>query len=494
MVLTNSAQLDPALERSFRGHKGTVECATFNPSMKQIASGGVDRLVMLWSFKPNLRAVKLSGHKDAVLGVDFASSGRLLASCSKDFTIKLWQPNIMTKSQSLKAHLAPVRSIQFSGDDRFLISASDDKSCKIWDVAGYRFKATLRGHKHWVRSAVFSPDGLLAASASDDKTVKLWDLNNQAIINTFYDHSETVNCVRFHPDGTLIASCSVDGSVKMWDVRSSKLLQHYDAHDCEVTHIDFHPSGAFLVSSSNDSSLRVWNLTMGNQMYTIRGHERPTTCVSFNPKGDYFASTSKDALVLIWKANFDRLLEDVPDAGRNLKTEEMQSAKPSPSPRAMISPPAKSPQTNSSRSIKENFSSPRNSKAVKKTWRRRPSRSRSPVMQVTPSTQQRQTGQEVLLEKSQVPSELSATLQNMVEQMNLVTQTLGMFEERLSHTEVVMKRIEERLTAIEAASCTESSPVKKAFVKFPNVSKSHESPQAGVTLPSVTRLLQGDEF
>ena len=56
-------ELDPKLERSFRGHKGAVHSVSFHPSGQQLASGSSDKIVMVWNFKPQLRAFKFVGHK-----------------------------------------------------------------------------------------------------------------------------------------------------------------------------------------------------------------------------------------------------------------------------------------------------------------------------------------------------------------------------------------------------------------------------------------------
>lgn len=54
---------DPVLERSFRGHKDAVTSVVFNPNMKQLISGGLDKTIMIWNFKPQLRAYRFAGHK-----------------------------------------------------------------------------------------------------------------------------------------------------------------------------------------------------------------------------------------------------------------------------------------------------------------------------------------------------------------------------------------------------------------------------------------------
>jgi centriolar protein POC1 len=66
---------DPTLERSFRGHKDAVTAVAFNPNMKQLLSASLDMTLMLWNFKPTLRAYRFTGHKAAVHCVAFSPSG-----------------------------------------------------------------------------------------------------------------------------------------------------------------------------------------------------------------------------------------------------------------------------------------------------------------------------------------------------------------------------------------------------------------------------------
>ncbi|RYH13561.1 hypothetical protein EON65_35345 [archaeon] len=58
--------LDPSLERTFKGHKSYVTSVSFSPTLKQLASGSGDNNVMLWNFKPQLRAFRFVGHKVSI--------------------------------------------------------------------------------------------------------------------------------------------------------------------------------------------------------------------------------------------------------------------------------------------------------------------------------------------------------------------------------------------------------------------------------------------
>ncbi|NXL83228.1 POC1A protein, partial [Alectura lathami] len=220
------------------------------------------------------------------------------------------------ESTVFKAHTATVRSVHFSSDGQSLVTASDDKTVKVWTVHRQKFLFSLSQHINWVRCARFSPDGRLIVSASDDKTVKLWDKTSRECIHSFCEHGGFVNHVDFHPSGTCIAAAGTDNTVKVWDVRMNRLLQHYQGN-AVVNSLSFHPSGNYLVTASNDSTLKILDLLEGRLLYTLHGHQGPATCVAFSRAGDYFASGGSDEQVMVWRTNFDAA-----DYGEVLKTQK----------------------------------------------------------------------------------------------------------------------------------------------------------------------------
>ncbi|KAJ3152331.1 POC1 centriolar protein A [Geranomyces michiganensis] len=317
--------LDPTLERSFRGHKDVVTALAFKPSMTQLASGSIDHSVMVWNFKPQLRAFRFVGHKGPVTCVDFSPSGALLASSSRDKTVRLWTPNVKGDVTVFKAHTSAVRCVQFSHDGGSLLTTSDDKTIKLWSTYRTKFQHTFSGHLNWVRTAKWSPDSRMLVSGSDDKTVKLWDVGSQSCIKTYWDHIGMVSSVAFHPGGTVVASASMDRSIKLFDIRTHRLIQHYgDAHGTSqrepgsaagVHSIAFGgPGGEWLISTGWDGVVKIWDVKEGHLFYTLHGHKNgPTTAATFSPRGDYFATGGSDSQVMVWKSNFDdvtRMIEE----------------------------------------------------------------------------------------------------------------------------------------------------------------------------------------
>jgi len=73
-----------------RGHSGSVECATFSPDGRIIATGGDDQSVRLWDPVIGQQFGILRAHKATVDQIAFSPNGRTLATASFDGDVRLW--------------------------------------------------------------------------------------------------------------------------------------------------------------------------------------------------------------------------------------------------------------------------------------------------------------------------------------------------------------------------------------------------------------------
>ncbi|NWZ77324.1 POC1B protein, partial [Poecile atricapillus] len=401
----------------------------------------VDRFLILWKLETQCRAYKFGGHAEAVTSVEFSPDGQVLASASHDHNIRLWIPCIHGESSVLRGHTASVRSVSFSRDGCSLVSASNDKLVKIWSVCYQRPLFTLFQHTGWVRCAKFSPDGRIIASCGEDKSINIWDARNKICVSSFSDYEEFATFVDFNPSGTCIASAGSSSSVKLWDIRMNKLLQHFKVHRAGVNCISFHPSGNYLITASTDGTLKILDLLGERLIYTLHGHKGAVLCVAFSKGGEKFASGGVDSQVLLWKTNFDTLdyeevlkhnfrrthIDDPPHLldiyprsshfhGKKLKSVEVSVINSESSNYVSVL----KDMDNS-----EELLSPSPSTLSRSSKRKAENESRSDVHSVG-------------LHRS-ISSSLDSALDDIVGQLNMLTLTVSVLEQRLAFTEDKLK-------------------------------------------------------
>ncbi|XP_029947488.1 POC1 centriolar protein homolog A-like [Salarias fasciatus] len=431
-----SALSDPTLERHFKGHRDTVTSVDFSCNMKQIATGSLDTCVMIWNMKPQMRAYRFDGHKDAVTSVQFSPSGHLVASASRDKTVRLWVPTMKADSSAFRAHTATVRSVNFSGDGQTLVTASDDKTVKVWTVHRQKFLFSLSQHINWVRCAKFSPDDRLIVSSSDDKTIKLWDKNSRECIHSFHDHTGYSNQVDFHPSGTCIAAACTDHSVKVWDIRSHKMLQHYQGKE-----------GTFMVVQAV-SPLSILSICASFLPF-YPSPTGPVTGVAFSRSGEHFSSVGADEQVMVWKSNFD-----VFESENGARTAPSSQGRPGGSSRARSAlNTAPSVLQSQSPEPAEHLARPEHQTAAhthnnsrSRATHSHASRKPSSGSSSTSRTQTRGLQQPPHGEGTQSPPPdagvspgLASTLEHIIGQLDILTQTVSILEQRLTLTEDKLK-------------------------------------------------------
>ena len=73
----------------FTGHTGQVFCAAFSPDGRLLASGGVDRMVRIWSTEDAKEIAAYAGHTGSVLAMAFAERQRFYSSGQRG-TLRRW--------------------------------------------------------------------------------------------------------------------------------------------------------------------------------------------------------------------------------------------------------------------------------------------------------------------------------------------------------------------------------------------------------------------
>jgi WD40 repeat protein len=80
--------------RTFEGHAGEVTTACWNPDATQVATGSIDKTIMVWDVATGKPLRTLGGHEERLTSLSWSGNGKWLASASTDGTARVWDPRM----------------------------------------------------------------------------------------------------------------------------------------------------------------------------------------------------------------------------------------------------------------------------------------------------------------------------------------------------------------------------------------------------------------
>lgn len=254
--------------------------------------------------------------------------------------------------------------------------------------------------------------------------------------------------------------------------------------------------------------LQVWDLREGQLFYTLHGHEGATHGVCFSPAGDFFASGGADEQVLVWRTNFDRVMSDyvlsyvqpnprlattyptaevIGDAARPVSALPAKGGQKGLEGGGGAGPPAgrtRSPPRQPQPSAKCIRIGPQHNVSCS-PGKVRPAaadavvdhvdtmKAHWPLDRIHQQVDVQQAAAEQHLDSddtgleevfipppmnlADLPPALSATLQHIVGQLDVLTQTMGLLEERLTISEDKMHRMDQGLQLLRTGQTFDQS-------------------------------------
>ena len=306
----------------FTGHEGAVYSASFSPDGKLIASGGYDKLVMIWDpekvkpveitsrleklAEPPINYQRLAAHAGPVRSVAFSPNGQLVASGSEDNAIRLWEVTTGESTKVLRGHGSAVRSSIFSPNGEWIASGGQDGRVRLWNIQGYQevrvlHSTAFRGHADAILSARYSKDGKQIVTASRDRTAMLWDATTGQRVRPFEEgHEYLATSAAFFPDRRRLATGAGDNSVRIWDITEGTQLKVLTPTG-RIGAVAISPGGDFVVTGSPGTDVRVWNADSGEMIAALAGHAAEVSALAVSPEGDLIASGDERGRVRLWR-------------------------------------------------------------------------------------------------------------------------------------------------------------------------------------------------
>ncbi|KAG9067027.1 hypothetical protein KI688_012939 [Linnemannia hyalina] len=262
------------LDFVFPEHLHNTCCAAFSPDGLQIAIGGRENEVTLWSVESRAAFFVLSGHKSGVGSVAFSPCGRWLASGGLDKTVRLWDTRSGAAVHVLIGHKGSVQSVAFSPDGRWIASVCWKGIVQLWEAGTGELKAdkAIDIGLHRTNAIAYKPGCLQVASCHGDGTIRLWDDDQQLQDFRYIVRQDTYSYkFAFSSCGQWVATAHRT-SVRLWRLPSPDQDQEavpLQDHDCvtiikgftgAVNDVVWRPNKLEFVTASDEGSIRAWRV------------------------------------------------------------------------------------------------------------------------------------------------------------------------------------------------------------------------------------------
>lgn len=296
---------------ALEGHDGPVLTTRFNASGSGLATGGMDKQILLWlipkSVDQECNYGVLKGHKGAVTKVQFQES--VLVSASADSTLGVWDCETGNRLRKCSAHQLVVNDVAMR-DEHSFVSVGDDGHSYVWDIRD----------KHPVGS-VKTEYPLLACAlnsrltsfflAGIDPTVSAYDFRKLASSSwSVKGQVDSVSSLSLNHDDSVLVSRSLKGIIKTFNAKDfvPQVMARgnpfmYDGapsgKENYLIRACFNANSTLILSGSEDKTVTVWNYSSRKMQAKLDGHTGTVIDVDHHPHLPVVASSSTDGTVIV---------------------------------------------------------------------------------------------------------------------------------------------------------------------------------------------------
>ena len=250
--------------------------------------------------------ILLRAHQAPVTSLTFSHNGQYMASGSVDKTVIVWQIATQTIKYKL-THLAKVNALAFSPDDMILATTGDDKTVRLWSMHSGEVEHILRQDSAGI-SLSFHPNKDLLLSA-DKYSLWLWNIRTQQLIRHIELSGQKINDVKFNPQpkNTYDFAYASHQQIVLANLDSDKT--HVIKEKGMVHAIDFEPTGKYLAWGTVHQRLNQqyfprfydWKSQKINKDISLNNEwadASDTNAVAFSHDGKYFAMSAYGEVII----------------------------------------------------------------------------------------------------------------------------------------------------------------------------------------------------
>jgi cell division cycle 20-like protein 1 (cofactor of APC complex) len=209
------------LVRSMGGHLGRVSVSSWNNSL--VSTGSRDRTILQHDVRAQEDfSQKLLGHKQEVCGLKWSFDGQQLASGGNDNKLFIWTAQSDTYLSKFSDHQAAVKAIAWSPHQRGLLASGGgtaDRTIKFWNTLTLECIKSLDTGSQ-VCNLMFSRNvnEIVSTHGYSLNQIIVWRYPQMAKVATLTGHTYRVLYLSMSPDGESIVTGAGDETLRFWNV------------------------------------------------------------------------------------------------------------------------------------------------------------------------------------------------------------------------------------------------------------------------------------
>ncbi|KAK9843929.1 hypothetical protein WJX84_008712 [Apatococcus fuscideae] len=290
-------------------HRQGVAAFVYSHAFSVVASGGLDRDIVLWE-PSNLRRVgELAGHTAPITHLSLDSSASQVVSMSADHVIKLWDLRNNRCMQTIVEKSWPQQSEAHPS-----VMAYEPRRRRVVTATHQPFfwkhmccADDQQGHSQPLVAVLYSPEFHLAVSGDDSGTICVWDTNTGLRDGHFTNlhGGAKLTAMTFDASGRRLLTASDTGDVSMWNFTNGSRLRRF-AHDgpkLELTCLLYLGQLHQVIGAGWDRQLHIWEDTQDEEIIkksrTLKGHKQDISCLAFHGPA-MVASGDCGGVTIVW--------------------------------------------------------------------------------------------------------------------------------------------------------------------------------------------------
>ncbi|KAA6426925.1 MAG: hypothetical protein FRX49_03249 [Trebouxia sp. A1-2] len=277
--------------------------------LNSILSCSLDKRLCLADVEARVTVKYLEGHTQGVRAVDWSRAYSFIASGGLDRNVMLWNPFQLHSMATLTGHAAAVTHITINERSSQIISLSADKVIKVWDIRNNRCLQTLTDkQKHRPEDALtclmYDPQQKQLLSGS--VLPKAWRAIHLKPDSSLRRHAHPVCQLAYNSVYQEAISADESGLICVWKVSTGALRVRWArAHDdARITSMAFDLNFRRLITGCENGGVKIWNFSSGECLKELQAISNQEITGIICLSGDHTLVTGGyDGLIVVWNTD-----------------------------------------------------------------------------------------------------------------------------------------------------------------------------------------------